>query len=124
LADGRRRGAMVCEHPGQPGGAPALSALSEIYIAGQDGGLTALDDTGRLMWSVPGDGYAAIAGPTVGADSTIYFPTDGHLTAVNNNGTLKWRVNLPAYAYNAPLLTLSPDGAYLFFEDIALDAAN
>ncbi|MEP7356387.1 MAG: hypothetical protein ABI847_04055, partial [Anaerolineales bacterium] len=71
-----------------------------------------------------GDGFPGIAGPVVGGDSTIYYPTDGHLTAVNNNGTLKWRVNLPTYAYNSPNLILSPDGAYVFFEDVAIDTTN
>jgi peptide/nickel transport system permease protein len=105
-------------------GTPALGALGEIYIANHSGGLTALDNTGRQLWTLEGDGYPTIAGPIVSTDSTIYYPTDGHLTAVHNNGTLKWRVNLPSYAYNSPGLTLSPDGAYVFFEDVAVDTAD
>jgi hypothetical protein len=43
---------------------------------------------------------------------------------VTPEGTLKWRRNLPFYAYTFPVLSLSPDGGYLFFEDVTLDAAN
>ncbi len=110
--------------PPNPAWTPALGALGEIYIANQDGGLTALDRTGRPLWTLAGEGYPAVAGPIVGSDGRIYFPTDGHLIAVNNNGTPAWRVNLPTYAYTSPGLTLSPDGAFMFFEDVAFDTAD
>ncbi|MEP7358821.1 MAG: ABC transporter permease subunit, partial [Anaerolineales bacterium] len=56
--------------PPNPVGSPALGALGEIYLANQAGGLSALDDTGRLLWTVDGDGFPGIAGPVVGGDST------------------------------------------------------
>ena len=105
-------------------GAPALNSFGDVIIADQSGALVVFDRHGQQLWTVPGDGFPAIAGATLGPDGTIYFPTDGHITAVSPEGAVKWRRNLPFYGYNFPVLSLSPDGAYLFFEDVTLDAAT
>ena len=110
--------------PSNPLGSPALNSFGDLILAGQDGGLMALDRHGALLWTVPGDQYGAIAGPTIGPDGTIYYPTDGHITAVTPEGAVKWRRNLPFYAYSFPVLSLSPNGTTLFFEDVALDTAT
>jgi outer membrane protein assembly factor BamB len=108
----------------QPVGAPALSGFGDIYVADLTGGLEVFDRDGRSLWSTPGDGYPAIAGPIVAADNTAFYPTEGHVVAVTGEGRVKWRVNLPFYSYNFPLLSLSPDGQYVFFEDVAFDASD
>lgn len=110
--------------PTSPVGAPALNAFGDIALTDRAGGVTVIDRHGQQLWTLPGDNYSAIAGPTIGPDGTIYFPTEGHITAVTPEGTLKWRRNLPFYAYTFPVLALSPDGAYVFFEDVALDTAT
>jgi len=110
--------------PGAPLGSPALNSFGDILLATFDGGLLALDRHGTLLWTLGGDGFPAIAGPTIGPDGTIYYPTEGHITAVTPEGVLKWRRNLPFYAYQFPSLSLSPNGDYVFFEDVSLEAAT
>lgn len=111
--------------PGQPFGAPALSAEGYIYVLDDEGVLYVLDSEANLVGAVRADpGAAPLSSPVVDANGVAYFATERSLVAVRPTGELAWRVNLPTYSYVSPQPLLSPDGRYVLFEDIVLDAAT
>ncbi|MEX2030024.1 MAG: PQQ-binding-like beta-propeller repeat protein [Anaerolineales bacterium] len=105
-------------------GAPALGAQGDIYVAGAGGGLTALDPSGHVLWTLPTGGSATLDGPLVSSAGVIYFASQAQITAVHESGAMIWRVGLPTFSWLLPVLKLSPDEQFLFFEDSALDAAT
>ncbi|HSN77004.1 MAG TPA: PQQ-binding-like beta-propeller repeat protein [Anaerolineae bacterium] len=121
------RGAVLwtARLPGQPFGAPALSAEGYIYVLDSEAVLYVLDSQANLVGAVRADpGATPLSSPVVDANGVAYFATERSLLAVRPNGELVWRVGLPTYSYVSPQPLLSPDGRYVFFEDIVLDAAT
>jgi peptide/nickel transport system permease protein len=115
----------IARLPGRPFGSPALSAEGRIYVLDSDGVLYVLGPEADLIWSLHAEpGVAPLSSPVVDANGVAYFATERSLIAAKPFGELAWRVSLPTYSYVSPQPTLSPDGQFIFFEDIALDAAT
>jgi peptide/nickel transport system permease protein len=115
----------IARLPGMPFGSPALSAEGYIYVLDSDGVLYVLGPEADLIWSLHAEpGVAPLSSPVVDANGVAYFATERSLIAARPFGELAWRVSLPTYSYVSPQPTLSPDGQFIFFEDIALDAAT
>ena len=111
--------------PGEPFGAPALSAEGYIYVLDSEGVLYVLGPEGDLIGALRADqGAAPLSSPVVDANGVAYYATEHSLVAARPTGELLWRVSLPTYSYVNPQPILSADGQYVFFEDIALDAAT
>lgn len=111
--------------PGEPFGAPALSAEGNIYVLDRAGVLYVLGPEADLVGAVQADpGVAPLSSPVVDANGVAYFATERSIVAVQSDGSVVWRVSLPTYSYLNPQPILSADGQYVFFEDIALDAAT
>jgi len=103
-------------------GGPAIDAQGNIYFVDAAGGLSSATPDGVLRWHVaPQPAAAALDGPVVGDDGTIYYPVEGYVIAVNPNGILKWRGET-TYSYFVPNIRVTPN--YVFFQDIALSAAT
>ncbi len=117
--------AWIARLPGEPYGAPALSAEGYIYVLDGEGVLYVLGPEADLIGAVQADpGAPPLSSPVVDASGVAYFATERSLVAVRPTGDLVWRVSLPTYSYINPQPALSPDGKYVFFEDIAVDAAT
>jgi peptide/nickel transport system permease protein len=117
--------AWIARLPGEPYGAPALSAEGYIYVLDGEGVLYVLGPEADLIGAVQADpGAPPLSSPVVDANGVAYFATERSLVAVRPTGDLVWRVSLPTYSYINPQPALSPDGKYVFFEDIAVDAAS
>jgi peptide/nickel transport system permease protein len=115
----------IVKLPGKPFGAPALNAEGHIYVLDSEGVLYVLGPEADLIWALHAEpGVAPLSSPVVDANGVAYFATERSLLAARPFGELAWRVSLPTYSYVSPEPTLSPDGRYIFFEDIALDAAT
>jgi peptide/nickel transport system permease protein len=115
----------IARLPGEPFGAPALSAEGYIYVLDSEGVLYVLGPEADLIGAVHADpGAAPLSSPVVDANSVAYYATERSLVAVRPTGEVVWRVGLPTYSYVNPQPILSPDGQYIFFEDIAVDAAT
>lgn len=71
---------------------PVIGNDGTIYVGGYDSKkLYALDDEGKLKWSVEvGKIYAS---PSVGYDGTIYVSSDENFYAINPNGKIKWKIS-------------------------------
>lgn len=111
--------------PARPFGAPALNAEGHIYVVDDTGVLYVLGTEGDLIWAAQVEpGMAPLSSPIVDANGVAYYANERSLIALGPDGELAWRVSLPTYSYVSPQLTLSPDGQYVFFEDIVLDAAT
>jgi peptide/nickel transport system permease protein len=111
--------------PGEPFGAPALSAEGYIYVLDNEGVLYVLGPEADLIGALQADsGAAPLSSPVVDANGVAYYATERSLIAARPTGELIWRVNLPTYSYVSPQPTLSPDGQYVLFEDMVLDAAT
>lgn len=117
--------AWIARLPGEPFGAPALSAEGYIYVLDSEAVLYVLGPEADLIGAVQVDADASpLSSPVVGANGVAYFATERSLVAVRPTGEVVWRVGLPTYSYVNPQPILSPDGQYVFFEDIAIDAAT
>lgn len=117
--------AWVAQLPGKPYGTPALSADGHIYVLDSEGVLYVLGPEADLIGAIQADpGAPPLSSPVVGANGVAYFASERSLVAVGPAGELVWRVSLPTYSYINPQPKLSPDGQYLFFEDIVVDAAT
>jgi outer membrane protein assembly factor BamB len=115
----------IARLPGEPFGAPALSAEGYIYVLDSEGVLYVLGPEADLIGAVQADpGAPPLSSPVVDANGIAYYATERSLIAARPTGELLWRVGLPTYSYVTPQPTLSPDGQYVFFEDIVLDAAT
>lgn len=68
--------------------------------------LISVSPAGPTQWEYD-TGSGALTGlPVIGADGTIYVPSNRrYLFAVNPNGTRKWQFELSAEAFNTPVLT-------------------
>lgn len=117
--------AWTARLPGEPYGTPALSAEGYIYVLDSEGVLYVLGPEADLIGAVQADpGAPPLSSPVVDANGVAYFATERSLVAVRPTGDLVWRVGLPTYSYVNPQPKLSLDGQYVFFEDIAVDAAT
>lgn len=115
----------IAKLPGQPVGTPALNAEGHIHVLDSDGVLYVLGPEADLIWSLQAEpGVAPLSSPVVDANGVAYYATERSLIAARPFGELAWRVSLPTYSYVSPQPTLSPDGQYVFFEDMVLDAAT
>lgn len=120
-ASGEARGFVQLAHV--PFGSPALAADGNIIIADQDGGLTAFDGQGRLLWEYRSSPpITTRSSPVIGPDDTVYLTLHDHIVAVDASGQLRWQVELPTYSFVSPMPRLSPKGEYLLFEDAIVDA--
>lgn len=117
------RGRKIASLPAEPVGWPALTPEGNVIVADERGHLIALSWDGTLLWEYvmdPPD--AGLVSPIVGPSGIIYYPVKNFLVAVKSDGQLLWQIQLPTYSYTSPLPRLSPNGAYLFFEDVGVDA--
>ncbi len=106
-------------------GAPALDAQGNIAVVDEQGALYVLTPQGDLLWSLQLDGAGLpLASPLINADGVVYLATERRLLAARAPGELVWQTGLPTYSYISPQPTLSPDGRFLLFEDILIDAAS
>jgi ABC-type dipeptide/oligopeptide/nickel transport system permease subunit/outer membrane protein assembly factor BamB len=106
-------------------GTPALNSRGDILVAGHQGELADFGAAdGKLWWQLPASQGQALADPIVGLDDTLYYATDAELFAVTADGLLRWRVGLPTYSYSNPVLRLSGDGRYLFFQNVIVSTSR
>src|SRR5262245_7218315 len=102
---GRRGGAAPAKAPkeawsvgvgGPVAGSPTIGPDGTIYVASHDGGLYAIDATGKVKWTFK-TSDRSWSTPAVAEDGTIYIGSDDdHLYAVKPDGTLKWKLHLGA----------------------------
>jgi hypothetical protein len=78
--------------------------------------LYALTPEGEKRWEPYSTNGALHASPALGADGTIYFPSDdGYFYALNPNGTFRWRTEYHATSSSSP--AVRGDGVILFGAD-------
>ena len=107
----------------QPVGNPALAADGTLYLTDKTG-LNAISPEGDVLWHfTPDDGKVPTGGPVVGPDGTVYYKSTNSLLALSPEGTLNWQTTITESASAVPP-RLSPDGAALFWEDVALHTAD
>lgn len=107
----------------RPVGNPALAADGTLYVADKLG-LNALSPGGDVLWHfAPDDGKTPTGGPVVGPDGTVYLKSLSGLLAVTADGGLKWQTTFTE-THSAMVPRLSPDGAVVFWEDAAFNAAD
>ena len=104
-------------------GWPALTQDGHIIVADTEGGLSAFDREGALLWTYASDPPdRGLTGPIVGGNGLIYYAVQNFLVALAPDGQRFWQILLPSFSYNNPLPRLSADNEQLFFEDVAVDA--
>ena len=109
--------------PRQLVGWPALTEEGSIVIADEIGNLTLLSANGETLWEYVGDPPdVGLSSPIVGPQGTIYITVQNFLVAVSAQGERLWQIRIPSYSFASPLPRLSPQGEYLFFEDVLIDA--
>jgi outer membrane protein assembly factor BamB len=109
--------------PGTPFNAPALGELGDVYVVSDSSELYAVSSQGTVRWAfTPSRPAQPLSSPIVGLDGTIYYSTEMALIAVTVDGVRRWEIPLPSFSYASPLPRLSADGAYVFFEDVIVDA--
>src|SRR5258706_5359507 len=79
---------------GAVAGSPTIGPDGKIYIASHDGGLYAIEATGKLAWKFETHDRSWST-PAIAHDGTIYIGSDDdHLYAVKPDGTQKWKLRL------------------------------
>lgn len=78
------------ERPKHVFSAPAVTRDGHVYVGGQDGYVTALDQKGAVRWQ-----HKVIAdvdgSPTIGIDRAVYVGADdGRVYALREDGSLRW----------------------------------
>lgn len=101
---------------GGPSSGPVIGSDGAIYIGA--GLLYAVNPDGSLRWEYNTGSYME-GPPAIGADGTVYVPSQGYLYALDQNGGLKWRVlghsayplgSAPAIAKNGNIYVNTNDG--------------
>ncbi len=107
----------------QPVGWPAITEEGSIVIADEIGNLTLLSANGETLWEYVGDPPdVGLSSPVVGPQGTIYITVQNFLVAISAQGERLWQIRIPSYSFTSPLPRLSPQGDYLFFEDVLIEA--
>ncbi len=107
------------------GDTPALGLNGEIYLVDGDAGLTAFSPEGETLWHYDLHLTTAIASaPIVGPDGVIYYQVEGAIQAVNPDGTMAWFGRTGNNLRNNGPPRLSPDGQYIFVDNIALSTLD
>ncbi|WP_219834951.1 stalk domain-containing protein [Paenibacillus sp. R14(2021)] len=70
-----------------------MTGLSAPYLDGRSDNLTAWNEDGSRLWTVPLED--ALFPPTIGNDGTLYAADGGLLAIDAERGTLKWEFSLP-----------------------------
>lgn len=105
-------------------GTPALNATGDIYLVSNKGDLYAFTSKGDMRWSLPPTRKAAaLSGPIVGPQGTIYFSVEGAVQAVSPDGQRLWQAQIP-YSYVSPLPRLDPSGERVIYDDVLFNAQN
>jgi LysM repeat protein len=93
-----------------------------VYVADEEGGLSAFTSDGKLQWRFHFEGAkSSAAGPIVGPDGTIYYNTGGKVQAVSPQGDQLWQAQAYPYELRFSPLRLDPTGELLFWEDLAFN---
>lgn len=108
----------------EPVGTPAIAADGTLYVSDRTGGLTALSPAGQTLWRYQPEQTAIPAnGPTAAPDGTLYYAFGSKIQAVSASGEPLWRAQTP-YNYRGSPPRLSPNGEWLFWEDLIFDPAD
>ena len=101
------------QHPAGFVGGPVVDAAGNVYIAGTDGVMLALDPAGEELrrWQLAGQ---AVGTPALGADGALYVVDDGPgLSALSPDGSTAWRFSSEGRrATSGPIV--GPDGTIYF----------
>jgi outer membrane protein assembly factor BamB len=102
------------EHDGGFASKPTVSATGEIYIAGDDGTLSAVDPQGDPLWTVQLPAKP-VGPPGLGADGTLYQADKaGNLSAFGPDGGLNWRFEPPESKPATVGAVVGPDGVIYY----------
>lgn len=111
--------------PAVPVGTPAIGGAGHILITDEDGGLSALSPQGEIEWYFQPEKIApATTGPIVAPDGTIYYAQGRKIRAVTKEGEDMWLVQPGGDTPAIELIQLSPEGNFLFWGEVVLDAQN
>jgi ABC-type dipeptide/oligopeptide/nickel transport system permease subunit len=109
--------------PASPFGTPALNPSGDIYIIDVQGNATAYTPDGKQKWSIqPDPKYQPISSPISDSKGNLYYASDSNLICISSGGKVIWKDLLPTFGYTSPLLRLSADEKFIFFQDAASDA--
>ncbi len=105
-------------------GAPGLDESGNVYVADKKGGLSSFTSAGTLRWHwEPQQKGVAISGPLVAPDGTIYYAIGSRVEAVTADGQALWEARART-KYRTKPPALSPDGAFLWWEEVAIDVQS
>ncbi len=109
--------------PAAPWGAPALTVDGDIIVLTHEGWVNDFTPQGQVRWAVqPEQKVLPLTSPVIDGNGTIYYTSEMSFIAVTLDGVVQWKKPIPTYSYVAPVLRLSADEQFVFFEDIAVDA--
>ena len=111
--------------PETPVGTPAISETGEIYVSDKSGGLSKLSTHGNLLWHIERNtAKAATTGPVVSPNGSIYYVVQREVEAVSPEGKPLWSVQPPGNIPPTEIVQISPDGKFLIWGSVLLDAGD
>lgn len=115
---------VVWEFAGAAGlSAPAVGPDGTIYVAEDNGALSAYNSAGDQLWRfVTSYRSEGTSGPIVGLNGAIYYAVVDAVQAVGPDGGGLWLGRNPDLPYQEILPRISPDGGLVFFKNTAFKA--
>jgi outer membrane protein assembly factor BamB len=94
-------------------------------VSDKSGGLSKLSPGGDLLWHLEREAAkAATTGPVVSPGGAIYYVAQREIVAVSPQGELLWSRQPPGDAPPTEMVQVGPDGEFLIWGDVLLDAGD